>query len=67
MLESVPPVFLRKPLPLVRMYDVDGDEVFVQSRNGKPLGRYFPELETALAKALPGPMIFTTGAMLAVP
>ena len=23
---------------------VDGDEVFVQSRNGKPLGRYFPEL-----------------------
>jgi ATP-dependent DNA ligase len=24
---------------------VDGDEVFLQSRNGKPLGRYFPELE----------------------
>ena len=24
---------------------VDGDEAFVQSRNGKPLGRYFPELE----------------------
>jgi ATP-dependent DNA ligase len=23
---------------------VDGDEVFPQSRNGKPLGRYFPEL-----------------------
>jgi ATP-dependent DNA ligase len=23
---------------------VDGDEIFVQSRNGKPLGRYFPEL-----------------------
>jgi len=23
---------------------VDGDEVFLQSRNGKPLGRYFPEL-----------------------
>ncbi len=23
---------------------VDGDEVFVQSRNGKPLARYFPEL-----------------------
>jgi ATP-dependent DNA ligase len=22
----------------------DGDDVFVQSRNGKPLGRYFPEL-----------------------
>jgi len=24
---------------------VDGDEVFLQSRNGRPLGRYFPELE----------------------
>ncbi len=24
---------------------VNGDESFVQSRNGKPLGRYFPELE----------------------
>src|SRR5277367_6225172 len=23
---------------------VDGDEVFLQSRSGKPLGRYFPEL-----------------------
>jgi ATP-dependent DNA ligase len=23
---------------------VDGDDVFVQSRNGRPLGRYFPEL-----------------------
>ena len=23
---------------------VDGGEVFLQSRNGKPLGRYFPEL-----------------------
>ncbi len=24
---------------------VDGDDIFVQSRNGKPLIRYFPELE----------------------
>ncbi len=24
---------------------VDGDDVFLQSRNGRPLGRYFPELE----------------------
>lgn len=24
---------------------VDGDDVFVQSRNGRPLGRYFPELD----------------------
>ena len=23
---------------------VDGDDAYVQSRNGKPLGRYFPEL-----------------------
>src|SRR6202043_985339 len=23
---------------------VDGTEIFLQSRNGKPLGRYFPEL-----------------------
>ena len=23
---------------------VDGDDVFLQSRNGKPLRRYFPEL-----------------------
>jgi ATP-dependent DNA ligase len=23
---------------------VDGDEIYVQSRNGRPLGRYFPEL-----------------------
>jgi ATP-dependent DNA ligase len=30
---------------------VDGDDVFLQSRNGKTLGRYFPEL--ALAGSLP--------------
>jgi ATP-dependent DNA ligase len=30
---------------------VDGEEIFLQSRNGKELGRYFPEL--ALAGALP--------------
>src|SRR5438132_967605 len=27
--------------------------VFIQSRDGKPLNRYFPELEKALAEALP--------------
>ena len=27
---------------------VDGDEVFLQSRNGKPLGRYFPEVLASL-------------------
>ncbi|HWG07576.1 MAG TPA: ATP-dependent DNA ligase [Solirubrobacteraceae bacterium] len=30
---------------------VDGDEIYLQSRNGRPLGRYFPEL--ASAGALP--------------
>jgi ATP-dependent DNA ligase len=27
---------------------VDGDEIYVQSRNGKPLGRYFPEVLASL-------------------
>ncbi|GAA4420851.1 ATP-dependent DNA ligase [Actinokineospora soli] len=31
----------------------DGDEVFLQSRSGKPLNRYFPEAEAALREALP--------------
>lgn len=31
----------------------DGDEVFIQSRKGQPLGRYFPELIPALCAALP--------------
>jgi ATP-dependent DNA ligase len=31
----------------------DGDEVFLQSRDGKPLGRYFPELVEQLAAQLP--------------
>jgi len=31
----------------------DGDEVVLQSRNQKPLNRYFPELLPALAAALP--------------
>ncbi len=35
----------------------DGSEVYLQSRDLKPLGRYFPELEVALKQALPGPMI----------
>jgi ATP-dependent DNA ligase len=29
---------------------VDGEEVFLQSRAGKPLGRYFPELELPLGR-----------------
>jgi ATP-dependent DNA ligase len=31
----------------------DGDEVYIQSRDLKPLDRYFPELRPALRKALP--------------
>ena len=31
----------------------DGDEVFIQSRDQKPLDRYFPELPPALRAALP--------------
>src|SRR5688500_19619823 len=31
----------------------DGAEIFIQSRDEKPLDRYFPELVEALKKALP--------------
>src|ERR1700733_5000991 len=31
----------------------DGDELLIQSRDEKPLGRYFPELEPALKTHLP--------------
>jgi ATP-dependent DNA ligase len=31
----------------------DGDEVFIQSRDGKPLNRYFPELVEPIKKQLP--------------
>jgi ATP-dependent DNA ligase len=35
----------------------DGAEIYLQSRDLKPLGRYFPELETSIPDALPGPMV----------
>lgn len=35
----------------------DGFEIFLQSRDLKPLGRYFPELETSLPRVLPGPVV----------
>ena len=35
----------------------DGASVYLQSRDLKPLGRYFPELEARLPSSLPGPMI----------
>ncbi|WP_020495068.1 ATP-dependent DNA ligase [Sciscionella marina] len=31
----------------------EGEEIFMQSRSGKPLQRYFPEMLTAFAEALP--------------
>src|SRR5690242_21751317 len=31
----------------------DGDEIFIQSRDGKPLNRYFPELIDPLLQQLP--------------
>ncbi len=35
----------------------DGDEAYLQSRDLKPLARYFPELQAALAGSLPKPMV----------
>ena len=35
----------------------DGAQTYLQSRDLKPLGRYFPELETGLAEALPCPAV----------
>src|SRR5438270_3957650 len=31
----------------------DGDEILLQSRDEKPMNRYFPELEAPLARSLP--------------
>jgi ATP-dependent DNA ligase len=35
----------------------DGTELLIQSRDLKPLGRYFPELEAGLKQALPEPCV----------
>ena len=35
----------------------DGDTIYLQSRDLKPLGRYFPELEAGLLGALPAPVV----------
>jgi ATP-dependent DNA ligase len=35
----------------------DGSDIYLQSRDLKPLGRYFPELEDSLKRALPGPIV----------
>lgn len=36
---------------------VDSGGVYLQSRDLKPLGRYFPELEEALPRLIPGPAV----------
>ena len=47
-----------------------GDELLIQSRDLKPLGRYFPELEVTLRRALPdrcvldGEIVIATGGRL---
>jgi ATP-dependent DNA ligase len=47
-----------------------GDEVYIQSRDEKPLGRYFPELEVSLREHLPercvldGEVVIATGGRL---
>jgi ATP-dependent DNA ligase len=35
----------------------DGDQVYLQSRDLKPMGRYFPELVSGLAEVLEAPMV----------
>ena len=35
----------------------DGAEAYIQSRDLKPLARYFPELQASLQSVLPGPLI----------
>src|SRR5579872_6737428 len=48
----------------------DGDEIFIQSRDEKPLNRYFPELVDPLRKQLPdravldGELVIVTGSGL---
>src|SRR5690348_16970288 len=48
----------------------DGQDAYIQSRDLRPLNRYFPELENALAEALPkgcvidGEIVVVTGSGL---
>lgn len=46
----------------------DGEsKPYLQSRDLKPLGRYFPELETGLAAVLPGPLVMDGEIVIAGP
>jgi ATP-dependent DNA ligase len=42
----------------------DGSEAYIQSRDLKPLNRYFPELQASLEQALPGPMVLDGEAVI---
>ncbi|MEX2372848.1 MAG: ATP-dependent DNA ligase, partial [Dehalococcoidia bacterium] len=35
----------------------DGTQIYLQSRDSRPLGRYFPEVEAGLVEVLPGPAV----------
>lgn len=35
----------------------DGQQTYIQSRDSRPLGRYFPELVSGLTEVLPSPMV----------
>jgi ATP-dependent DNA ligase len=43
----------------------DGDDVFLQSRNGKPMNRYFPEIEPMI-RELPGERLVLDGELIVV-
>ena len=45
----------------------DGDEVYLQSRDGKPLNRYFPELAAPLAAQLPPRVVLDGEIVIAGP
>src|SRR6185436_18020591 len=45
----------------------DGDDVFIQSRDCKPLDRYFPELHELFARALPAGCVLDGEIVIASP
>lgn len=45
----------------------DGAEAYIQSRDLKPLNRYFPELQASLQDVLPGPMVLDGEVVIMTP
>lgn len=45
----------------------DGQEIYLQSRDCKPLGRYFPELVEGLKASLPGPVVLDGEIVISTP